>query len=208
MDKIFNLLRECGALQVEFAATLAHDQAPDRELKCEILLHRCLTLESALTFNWLELDDFPSPCPRSDLAYQPTVLPRDLNINPYTFKTLNTAKVYLLFWIAQAVLLRCAYQAEKVISGCSNATRMRQCAGEICRAVAFFMQPRNQMSSGHAVMVAVSQASKCYINCADKDMFVWCQGIYSLLECHGLDIAGAMSRSDSDLWVVVNGQIN
>ncbi|KAJ5716205.1 hypothetical protein N7493_008116 [Penicillium malachiteum] len=113
MDKIFNLLREYGALQVKYAATLAHDQAPDRESKYEILLHRCLTLESVLTFDWLELDDFPSSCPRSDSAYQPTVLPRDLNITPYSFKTLSTAKTYLLFWIAQVVLLRCAYQAER-----------------------------------------------------------------------------------------------
>ncbi|KAL3486789.1 hypothetical protein BJX62DRAFT_246553 [Aspergillus germanicus] len=207
MDKVFDQLHECGALQIELAGILAHE-APGRQAKCEMLLHRCLALESKLTPDWLELDDSPSSCPRSDLAYEPTLLPPDPNMTPYRFKGLNTAKIYLLFWIARAVLCRCVYQAEKVICGCSDAARMHQWAGEIGRAVAFCMQPSNRMSSGHAIMVATSQASKCYIDCGNRDMFMWCQGVYSVIQSHGLDIAGAMSQNDRELWAVANVQIS
>lgn len=208
MDKTFDLLRECGALQIELAAILTHHQAPDRDSKCKRLLHHCLALDSGITFERLELDGFPSLCPRSDLACQPTLLPPDPSMKPYRFRALSNAKIFLLFWIARTVLRRCVYQAEKTINKCADATRMRQCAGEICRAVAFCMQPSNQMSSGHAVMVATSQASKCYIDCGDRDMFLWCQGVYSILQSHGLDIAGAMSQNDRGLWAMANGEIN
>ncbi|RAH49970.1 Zn(II)2Cys6 transcription factor domain-containing protein [Aspergillus brunneoviolaceus CBS 621.78] len=208
MDKTFDLLHECGALQIELAAILTHHQAPDRDSKCKRLLHHCLALDSGITFERLELDGFPSLCPRSDLACQPTLLPPDPSMKPYRFRALSNAKIFLLFWIARTVLRRCVYQAEKTINKCADATRMRQCAGEICRAVAFCMQPSNQMSSGHAVMVATSQASKCYIDCGDRDMFLWCQGVYSILQSHGLDIAGAMSQNDRGLWAMANGEIN
>lgn len=208
MDKVFALLHQCGALQTELVVILAHHQAPERKAKCEMVLHRCLALESRLTLDWLELDSSPSCCSTSDLACQPTLLPPGPDVTLYRFKSLYIAKIYLLFWIARTVLRRCIHQAEKFITGHSDLTWILQYAGEICRALAFCVQPSNRMSAGHAAMVATSQASKCYIDCADRSMFMWCQGVYSVLQSHGLDIAGAMGRNDRDLWTATNSQIS
>ncbi|KAL2842914.1 hypothetical protein BJY01DRAFT_216237 [Aspergillus pseudoustus] len=209
LDNLFNMLDECAALQRELRTIVSY-QTPNREAACEMLLHRCSTLESRLTVDWLngpalELDDHPTPCPRIQLAHQPSLLFPDPAVTPYTFKSLNTAKTYLLFWVAVVATCRVVYQAETLISGYSDPSRMIQYAGEISRAIPYCIQPSNQMSSGHAVIFAVSQASRCYIDCGDRSLFEWCQGIYAAIHSRGVDIARGVGEEDLGLWAAAHG---
>lgn len=71
---------------------------------------------------------------------------------------------------------------------------------EICRSVAYCMQPKTQTSAGQAALFAVSQASKCYIECGERDMFMWCQAIYSIIKSRGFDIAFVVSQEELKLW--------
>ncbi|OKL57640.1 hypothetical protein UA08_06981 [Talaromyces atroroseus] len=215
MDQLFEVIAECAILQrdlnsiVKLQTPLNMEEDP-----CEALLQRCYKLEKKLQIDWLngpaahKLSGRPSPCRRDRLSYEPSALPLDSDVDPYEFENLGTAKAYILFWIASAVTRRVIHRCEKLLlSREPNPTRMLFYAGEICRSMAYCLQPSTRMSTGHTVMFSIAQASKCYVDCGDKESFMWCQGIYPLISSRGFDIARHMSRAEWKFWNAFQNQL-
>lgn len=212
MDELFAMIAECAFLQRD-VDKISQLPCPNKdEASCEALLQRSFRLVEKLETNWLndgpphKLGRKPSPCREKQNKTEGEVvpsmlLPPDYNpASPYKFENLSTAKAYLLLWIALAVTCRTIYQLERLFLGRSDPTRMLFYAGEICRSVAYCMQPGTFMSAVHIVLFAVSQASRCYIECEEREMFMWCQRIYPLIQARGIDLAVHISEEDWGLW--------
>ncbi|GKZ86331.1 hypothetical protein AnigIFM56816_001384 [Aspergillus niger] len=152
------------------------------------------------------LDGIPTPCSRRNLGQEPSMLPLDPDLAPYNFESLEAAKIYLLFWVASLVIRRVIYQTETHLMRGPDPSRMVFYAREICRSVAYLMQPENRMSSGQILILGLSQASKCYIDCGDKAEFEWCQAIYPFIAASGFGIASLMSQMEWKFWNAAQSQ--
>lgn len=212
MDELFGILADCTLIQRELEEILGR-QDLNVEAACGPLLQRCTQLENKLHIDWVashQLDG--KPCPSSyknKREYEPSTLPLDPGVTPYEFPNLYTAKTYLLFWVTSVAICRVVYQIEKLLLlPDPDATRMLFYASEICRSVAYCIQPKTQTSAGQAVLFAVSQASQCYIECGEREMLMWCQGIYSTIASRGFDIASLVSQAELKLWHTTQSQRN
>ncbi|GKZ91469.1 hypothetical protein AnigIFM59636_004099, partial [Aspergillus niger] len=152
------------------------------------------------------LDGIPTPCSRRNLGQEPSMLPLDPNLAPYNFESLEAAKIYLLFWVTSLVIRRVIYQTETHLMRGPDPSRMVFYAREICRSVAYLMQLENRMSSGQILILGLSQASKCYIDCGDKAEFEWCQAIYPFIAASGFGIASLMSQMEWKFWNAAQSQ--
>ncbi|PYH50687.1 Zn(II)2Cys6 transcription factor domain-containing protein [Aspergillus niger CBS 101883] len=183
----------------------------DREHACHALLQRCFNLEARVHVDWLHmsahrLDGIPTPCSRRNLGQEPSMLPLDPDLAPYNIESLEAAKIYLLFWVASLVIRRVIYQTETHLMRGPDPSRMVFYAREICRSVAYLMQPENRMSSGQILILGLSQASKCYIDCGDKAEFEWCQAIYPFIAASGFGIASLMGQMEWKFWNAAQSQ--
>ncbi|KAL4912771.1 hypothetical protein BDW62DRAFT_193988 [Aspergillus aurantiobrunneus] len=204
LDELFGMIAKCAFLQRDLDKILAQPFPPPKETH-EALVHRCLALECNLQVDWLtgparKLDGSPSPCSRTKFSQEPSILPPDPNITPYEFPSLGTAKTYLLLWVASIVARRVMYKAEKLSHPSPDPKRMLFYAGEVSRSVAYCLLPKRQMSCGQVVLFAVSQASKCYIETGEKEMFMWCQGVYPIIQSRGFDMALRLSEVEWEFW--------
>ncbi|KAI2813303.1 transcriptional regulator family: Fungal Specific TF [Aspergillus niger] len=152
------------------------------------------------------LDGIPTPCSRRNLGQEPSMLPLDPDLAPYNIESLEAAKIYLLFWVASLVIRRVIYQTETHLMRGPDPSRMVFYAREICRSVAYLMQPENRMSSGQILILGLSQASKCYIDCGDKAEFEWCQAIYPFIAASGFGIASLMGQMEWKFWNAAQSQ--
>lgn len=210
MDKLFEIIAQLAFLQrnVESVAGL---HGFHRERACEALLRRCLQLQETLHKDWLSgaseaLEGEPCPFPEDGPPHDHALLPLDAALAPYTFRSLNSAKTYLLFWVASLKISQTIYRIEKLLHQNSNPTHMLFYAGELCRSMAYCMQPKIRLSADHAALFAISQASKCYIACGAIDQFTWCQGIYRFINRQGFDVASCVGDADWALWFAAQSQ--
>ncbi|PYI05125.1 hypothetical protein BO78DRAFT_408525 [Aspergillus sclerotiicarbonarius CBS 121057] len=199
IDELFCVIAECIPLRKDLGKIMGL-QHGDRQHACQTLLHRAFNLEERLQGDWYRLDGKPSPCDRENLGQEPGMLPVDPGLAPYEFDTLETAKTYLLFWVASLAIRRVIYQAEKLLFRDPDPSCMLFYANEICRSVAYCMQPQTRMSAGQAVLVGLSQAAKCYIECGGKTGFLWCQAIYALIARSGFGVALCMNQVEWGFW--------
>ncbi|EHA25312.1 hypothetical protein ASPNIDRAFT_42329 [Aspergillus niger ATCC 1015] len=210
VDELFGIIAEAIALRRDLCKLIGkpHDY---REHACHALLQRCFNLEARVHVDWLHmsahrLDGIPTPCSRRNLGQEPSMLPLDPNLAPYNFESLEAAKIYLLFWVASLVIRRVIYQTETHLMRGPDPSRMVFYAREICRSVAYLMQLENRMSSGQILILGLSQASKCYIDCGDKAEFEWCQAIYPFIAASGFGIASLMSQMEWKFWNAAQSQ--
>ena len=210
IDELFGVIAECVSLRKNLGKIVGL-QYTDREQTCYALLQRCYKLEEQLQIDWMhqyahKLDGKPSPCHREKLNHEPSMLPFAPGLAPYEFENLDTAKTYVLFWVASVVIRRVIYQTEKLLCLDPDPSCMLFYASEICRSVAYCMQPKTRMSAGQAVLMGLSQASKCYIDCGQKAGFLWCQAIYPLIATSGFGIALRMSQVEWTFWNAARSQ--
>ncbi|RAK89083.1 hypothetical protein BO79DRAFT_264342 [Aspergillus costaricaensis CBS 115574] len=210
VDELFEVIAEGIALRRDLCKLIG--QSPhDREHACHALLQRCFNLEARLRVDWLHmsahrLDGKPTPCSRQSLGQEPSMLPLDPGLAPYNFESLEAAKIYLLFWVASLVIRRVIYQTETHLLRDPDPSRMVFYAREICRSVAYCMQPENRMLAVRSVLLGLSQASKCYIDCGDKAEFEWCQAVYPCIDASGFGIARLMSEMEWKFWNAAQSQ--
>jgi len=195
INKLFRIIGHCAALRRDFH-NACRLKTPEKEAALQILLDRLHELQSLQT-EWerLNIDTF-SPQYGGQVLSKHQSPEEGTGLYPHEFKDLCTAKTYVLYRIASTVRYRLIYQSEKLLRGSSDPTSMLYSAGEICRSVAYCMRPSRQMSVGHMVLFAVSQASKAYMTCGETNMFQWCQDIYSSVQAHGIGIASRVSKED------------
>ncbi|KAJ5096692.1 hypothetical protein N7456_007413 [Penicillium angulare] len=173
LDEIFAMIADCASLQRDLMASL-RILGSERDLALHTLLRRCYELEQ-LQGDW---------CYRNSQGFSPSTDNQrqgdshlslgELTVIPHDFGSLDIAKTYCLFWISSIVVKRVMYQIQKQLKGTCDPTPVVCSAREICQTVAFCMKPNTQMSVGHMVLFAISQASKGYIDCGDIEMFNWC----------------------------------
>ncbi|RAL17266.1 Zn(II)2Cys6 transcription factor domain-containing protein [Aspergillus homomorphus CBS 101889] len=218
MDAMFALIAETARLQrsLDTSSRQPHSEC---QAAARVLLRRCFDLAKRLRTYWPDdqgdrrhpEDHLPSLCDPITLRHehnepQTSPLPDDpFNLPPYDFADLGTAKIYLLYWIVAMTIRRLIYHTETLLlKGDNGATAppvvLRVPTREIYRTVAYHLQPRNLMSSTHAVLFAVSVLSKCCLDCRDETGFRWCQGIYRLLQARGLDVASRLGEADRRQW--------
>ncbi|GKZ57633.1 hypothetical protein AnigIFM49718_002956 [Aspergillus niger] len=210
VDELFGIIAEAIALRRDLCKLIGQPHY-DREHACHALLQRCFNLEARVHVDWLHmsahrLDGIPTPCSRRNLGQEPSMLPLDPDLAPYNFESLEAAKIYLLFWVASLVIRRVIYQTETHLMRGPDPSRMVFYAREICRSVAYLMQPKNRMSSGQILILGLSQASKCYIDCRDKAEFEWCQAIYPFIAASGFGIASLMNQMEWKFWSAAQSQ--
>ena len=169
--------------------------------------------QERLQTDWLSvaaeaLEGEPRPFPEDGSSHDHALLPLNTALTPYTFRSLNSAKTHLLFWIASLKTCQMIYRVEQLLHRHSSPAHMIFYAAEICRSMAYCMQPKIQLSADHAALFAISQASKCYIACGTKDLFSWCQGIYLFIKRRGFDVASCVSDADWALWVAARSESN
>ncbi|KAL4779164.1 hypothetical protein BJX76DRAFT_352042 [Aspergillus varians] len=199
IDKLFGMVGDCAAVRRDLA-NATRLNGPEREASLQSVGHRLIELKN-LQADWNRLhgSSFSANYRGRDTG-NPRPLEKDTGLTPHEFEDLNTAKTCVLFGIVSTVTLRLIYQTEKLLRGYSDPTSMLLSAGEVCRSVAYCMRPNRQMSVGHLVLFAASQASKAYIDCGDMKMFQWCQGIYSAIQARGIGFASRVSKGDWALW--------
>ncbi|OJJ70244.1 hypothetical protein ASPBRDRAFT_181960 [Aspergillus brasiliensis CBS 101740] len=205
-DGLFGVIAECIVLRRDLCQLIGrphHSREPP--CQCHALLQRCSKLEERLQVDWLHtsshrLDGKPTPCSRWVFSQEPSMLPLDPDLAPYAFENLETAKIYLLYWVASLLIRRVIYQTETHQLRDPDPSCMVFYAREICRSVAYCIQPKNRMSAGQALLVALSQACKCYIDCGDQAQFLWCQAVYPFIAASGFGIANLLSQVEWKFW--------
>lgn len=200
MDELFALIADIIDFRADLEAVKGLPPPISKEIREPILYH-CHKLEEKVRVHWMAvaahiLDDEPlcveinEPCDRA---------------NPfpsYQFKSLKTAKLYLLYWSTLAVIHLTIFETEALMHRHPDPQYMLFYAGQIYRAVRYCMHPKHRMSSVHAVLLGVSQASKCFIASREKEMFILCQEVYCLLDSRGMKLALRLSEEDWKLWHV------
>lgn len=213
-DSLLGVLAECALLHRLLEGTTS-SQSPDREKSYKNILLRCAQLQARLHGEFLdesgyiqELDDKPVTCTRSELGSDPSLQWLDPDLPPYKFNgtKLEAAQIYILFWVAMLVTGKIAYQAQLALSGEAVHTCALFYASEICRSVAYWLQPGRSISFCGPINFGVSQASKCFIQFGMEKEFLWCQGVYSFIKQSGYDIISAVSEQEIALWNRTWGQ--
>lgn len=202
LDQLFAILAESAHLQISLDQI--EGQSPlDTERSCTTLLRRCLETEKKLQ-DWIresasKLDGRPAPT-KDILKFDPNTIPLGYAVAPYEFSSLQTAKTYILFWVSLLVV-RCVYYHTKDILGePPDPTHMLFCAGEICNSVAYCMQSGRRISAAQVILFGVSQAAQCYIDCGDKERFIWCQGMYPMGKSSGFIYVDCLKQEEYETW--------
>ncbi|BCS21860.1 Zn(II)2Cys6 transcription factor domain-containing protein [Aspergillus puulaauensis] len=199
LDELFKIIGYCAALRRDLVSA-SRLNSPEQEPTLQSILQRLLDIQRVQA-GWERLhSDSLSPHRRGQAMLDSESSGEDVGLDPYEFKDLCTAKLYVLSRIASTVRHRLIYQTEKLLHGYSDPTSMHFSADEICRSVVYCMRPERQMSVGHMALFAVSQASKAYITCRDLRMFEWCQCIYSTIQARGIGLASRVGKEDWTLW--------
>lgn len=206
------ILAECALLQ-RILERITFSQGPDREKSYKNLLRRCAQLQARLHGEFLdesgriqELDGTPVTCTRNELESEPHLQWLDPDLLPYKFNNTKTAQIYILLWVAMLATGRTAYQAQLALSGESVPTCALFYASEICRSVAYWLQPGRSVSFCGPMYFGVSQASRCFIQLGMEKEFLWCQGVYSFVKQSGYDIISVVSEQEIALWNRTWGQ--
>ncbi|KAL4773035.1 hypothetical protein BDW60DRAFT_216231 [Aspergillus nidulans var. acristatus] len=209
IDEMFGLVAEWSILR-DYLNKIAALETTYRETAYKTLLRRCYQLEKKLHEDWLngpalQLDGNPSLSCREG-GWSDSSLMSNSDRFPYVFKNLNAAKIYILYWVTSLVTSRVIYEAEALLHGHCDPTKMISYATKILRSVPYLMQRERQMSSVHVVIFGVSQASRCYIHCGKKEEFERCQEIYRLIALRGFDMASHMAKEHLAYWYLAQGQ--
>jgi hypothetical protein len=198
LDDLFVLIADIIDIRADLATVKGLPASISREIREPILYH-CHKLERKVRVDWKAgavdlLDDKPLGINISKLTSTPGPFPSD------QFKSLKAAKLHLLYWTTLAVIHLTIFETEALMHQDRNPQNILLYAGQIYRAVRYCMHPRNRMSSAHAVLLGVSQASKCYIASREKRMFMLCQEVYHIVGSHGIELALRMGEEDWRLW--------
>ncbi|KAJ6031518.1 hypothetical protein N7540_002250 [Penicillium herquei] len=196
----FGMVADCACLQRDFIASL-NLSGPTRRMALKALWQRCLQLEQVQA-DWYSRNDIGfNHQLHGDLQFSAGFDP-----SPHEYKSLETAKIYMLFFINLLLAHRAMSKIQGCLTGYSDTTKVLSSAQEICQTVAYCIKPERLSSSGHVVLFGISQATKGYIDCGDFEKFKWCQNIYSIIHSGGLGMAQHQGERDWNLWHHVQNQ--
>ncbi|KAJ5720002.1 hypothetical protein N7493_006880 [Penicillium malachiteum] len=203
LNELFRLIAETSFLldDLDRIGQLEYIYLPTA---CDALLQRCYEFEHKL-MQWLaskalELDGKPVSCLAEQLQSSTKVLPWDPCLKPYEFESLETAKTYLLFWVASIIVRRVIYQVEGFLAPNPDPSALLYYASEISRTAAYCLQPKNRMCTGQVLLLAISQANKGYVDCGHVKGFYWSQNMYQVLQDRGFDVAPIVSEIEWASW--------
>lgn len=209
LDQLFGIVAECATLQRSLDQ-VKEQKSSDLPVSCAALLSSCHKIEDKLQKEWLTkyapkfdggpISDWSPP------KHDPRTLPSCRFVEPYGFPSLATAKTYILYWVVLLAVRCILYHTENLLERAPSPKNMLHCADQICRCVAYCMQPRNRTSAAQVVLFGISQASQCYIDCGDREKFVWCQEIYPLVSTSGFTVVQRLNQEQCNYWNAVQSQ--
>lgn len=208
LDQLFGIVAECVNLQKSLDH-IKKQKDSGQPASYEPLLSYCHEIENKLQ-DWLtkyapRLDGGPVSDWNQPKNY-PQALPSKSFLEPYRFQSLATGKTYVLFWVISLMVRRILYHTDDLRERAPSPTNMLFCADQICRCVDYCMQPRNRISAAQVILFGISHASQCYIDCADRKKFVWCQEIYPLVSISGFTVVRHLEQEQCNHWNAVHGQ--
>ncbi|KAJ5180582.1 hypothetical protein N7492_003792 [Penicillium capsulatum] len=184
---------------------------------CQSALESCLATKNAMIL-WYEqrVDRFggnPSVCapgtrfcdalPSTDALFGPA----------YTFSSLDSAIMHLLYWTGMVLIQSLIYQTTSLVRFYGKGTRADPITNEeftltglyadqICRAIPYCLQPSMRLGATHSAVATLSQVCKTYAHRRCRDQHLWCQRAYLHLANLGLDSARLLHDSIITYWEI------
>ena len=207
IDDVFRLIAHAAFLLEDLdrirAAEPQDYQA--RQQACDSLVDRAYQLEAKFLPLWFTnkaplIGGKPTIVSREKFASEYDTLHWDPNIAPYDFESLDAAKIYILLWSALIVINRAIYEAQAMLIPEPDPTALLFYVNEVCRSVAYCLQPELRLWTGRVLLFAMSQTCRAYVACGHEEGFCWCQNIYTILGGFGFAMAPDMSQTERQYW--------
>lgn len=200
MDEIIDILMGCTSLVEQMDAVQSEQDAQNAIMSClalraeakawygrfELIHGRPLYTTTPDTTNILQAG-FPNP-----------VFPERLE-----FAAIEVAEGHMLYWAALLIIYSLLHglelQKEFFRQGSSSKGQAAMFqegaefhANQICRSVAYFIQPHMHILGGHNLLFPVSMASQFFHRSGLHDQYQWCQEVFASLESSGLGLASVL----------------
>lgn len=209
IDGLFEIFVDLGSL----ITLIEQADHSDRTL-CQGLLSQCRALkETAMTWYSSNLAVIGGPPFIRDESNQHILPPvDDLFGSPYSFVSLDNARIHMFFWTSQAVLHSLIYQAEVLVLAHTRSTFAVDptthadfllagfYADQFCRSIPFFLQGQVELWGMVAVLVSMPHMLKVYIHLRSRDNFFWCLQFCSFLSMMGIEMATYVSEAWKKTW--------
>lgn len=143
---------------------------------------------------------------RTPLTIKPSQL-TTLLINSMIFHSLTRCSRDSCTGCSAAIPFQIARMiTENLLGRAPSPKPMLLCADQICRCIGYCMQPQNRISAAQVVLFGISQATQCYIDCAEREKFIWCQEIYQLVSISGFTVVQRLNQEQCDSWNAIQGE--
>lgn len=201
VDDFLQLLSEFPTLIKAITTTVGFDHDA-----CKIVLYDCIMHRQKL-FEWYEssvdlIGGRPSTC---ETIITKLPLSTHLFGTPYTFHSLDNARLHGIFWSALSLIQTLIGQAEAYLHCLSPAEAATNeetllaefYVDEISRSLPYWMADDKNAWGGHAAIFPLGQSCKFYLELRRRDKFYYSQQAFQLIGDLGSDFAKRVSEM---LW--------
>ncbi|KAJ5554685.1 hypothetical protein N7513_004644 [Penicillium frequentans] len=181
---------------------------------CRIVLYDCITHRQKL-FEWYEssvdlIGGRPSTCETIITKLPPST---HLFGTPYTFSSLDNARLHGIFWSALSILQTLIGQAEAYLHCLSPSEAATNeeillaefYTDEISRSLPYWMADDKKSWGGHAAIFPLGQSCKFYLEFRRRDKFFYSQQGLQLIGDLGSDFAKRVSEMLWYGWSLIEG---
>ncbi|KAJ5552730.1 hypothetical protein N7494_002108 [Penicillium frequentans] len=209
VDDLLQLLSEISPFITAINAIVGSDQDA-----CRIVLYDCITHRQKL-FEWYEssvdlIGGRPSTCETIITKLPPST---HLFGTPYTFSSLDNARLHGIFWSALSILQTLIGQAEAYLHCLSPSEAATNeeillaefYTDEISRSLPYWMADDKKSWGGHAAIFPLGQSCKFYLEFRRRDKFFYSQQGLQLIGDLGSDFAKRVSEMLWYGWSLIEG---
>ncbi|KAJ5692833.1 hypothetical protein N7462_002256 [Penicillium macrosclerotiorum] len=178
---------------------------------CQSLLSQCLSHEANVMawYAWRKNTIGGSPRTCSPDEIQSSGLSMDpIFGTPYSFSSLDNARLHVLFWIAMSMTQRLISKARSYTyqfsaedgSGNKEYLLAEFFADEISRAIPYCFKDCTNLWNTHIVSMGVGQICKVYTDHQNYRKFLWGQQAYGIIANLGHELATRLSEVFWQRW--------
>lgn len=213
LDELFDIFAVLASLlgAIEDANHSDHDA-------CQALLQNCLSHRERILRWYSQNQGFiggPPHLSEPGGVLCPGLPPTDHLFGvSYVFTSLDHARLHILYWTSLTMIQPLIYQAQILVLARSHPNTTfpvhpaahpeyllsEYYAAQICRAVRFCLQPKMRLAGARMVIPAIPHICKPYMHLRDRQRFLWCQRVSSLLVDLGFHMASHLRRTAWKYW--------
>lgn len=133
---------------------------------------------------------------------------------PYRFASLDHARLHVLYWTSLTMVQSLIYQARIIVlaHSCPGGTLSphpaahqeyllsEHYAAQICRAAPYCLQPQMKLVGARVIIPAIPHIFKPYMHLRDRERFLWCESVASLLINLGFHMADQIRQTARKYW--------